>query len=335
MAIGSGLGGSIGIAAESVYGTYVAPTRWFEFDKEDLKKDKATFQGGGIAAGRFNELASRRVLTTTAGSGTADIEVANTGFGLLIAHLLGSSAAPVQQALTTAYLQTHILGDNFGKYMTVQKGVPDTTGTVRPYSFVGGKIVSANFSCGLQTTLMSTIEWDFNAASEAQGLAAPTYSAAGLAPFHGGQMNVKLGSFGAEASIVGVTNFDCKFERAMATDRYYASAAGAPATKLEPIMNDYVKITGNITADYVSKADLADRFAADSSTSLVVEWVGPIIAAANKQTFRIKLPAIFVDTDTPTIEGRDLVSNQYGFTAQYDGTNPLIQIEYMSTDTVI
>jgi len=77
---------------------------------------------------------------------------------------------------------------------------------------------------------------------------------------------VKIGAFGSEAAITGVRKVDIKFDRPQATDRYYFSNAGL---KSEPIENDYVKVTGTIDADYIDKTVWADRFAADSSTSLV------------------------------------------------------------------
>jgi hypothetical protein len=49
--------------------------------------------------------------------------------------------------LRPAYLQTHPLTDSTGKFFTLQEGVPDLTGTVRPQTFKGGKITSAEFSC--------------------------------------------------------------------------------------------------------------------------------------------------------------------------------------------
>lgn len=334
MAIGSGLAASIGLAAESTYGTYVAPTRFLEFDKEDLTQTKTTIQGGGLAAGRYTQLGSRRVLATTAGKGSIDLDVSNKKFGLLIAHLLGSAAAPVQQAATTAYLQTHTLGDTVGKYLTVQKGVPLTTGTVTPYSFLGGKIAAGSFSCAVNGTLKSSFDFDFKSVTTAQALAAPSYTT-GIAPFHGGQMTVKLGTYGAETEITGITKVDVKFERPLADDRYYAASTGSPATKNEPIMNDWVKISGSLTSDYVDKTTLADRFSADTSTALLIEWVGPTIAATYKETFRIKLPLIFLNTDTPGVDGPDIVNSTFAFSAQDDGTNPPITIEYMSTDTTI
>ena len=89
MAIASGLAAQIGVAAESTYGTYVAPTRFLEYNKADLKAKKNVVQGGGLAAGQVAQLGSRRVVTSVSVEGGFELEVANKGMGLLLAHLLG------------------------------------------------------------------------------------------------------------------------------------------------------------------------------------------------------------------------------------------------------
>lgn len=331
MAIGSGLAASIGFAAESTYGTYVAPTRFLEYIKADLKKKKNVVQGGGLAAGRIAQLGSRRVVTSESVEGGFELEVANKGMGLLLAHLLGSSATPVQQGATAAYLQAHTVGDNIGKSLTIQHGVPDLTGTVRPFTFKGCKLSGAEFSCKVGELLTMSLDVDGRQASEVETLVAASL-ATGVAPFHWAQMSVKLGTFGAEAAVSGVKGFSVKFDRGMASERFYAGAGGL---KAEPIMNDFLKVSGSIEVDLVNKADFADRFAADSATSLVIEFVGPLIASTYYQTFRIKVPMVFFDGDTPTVDGPDVTSGGYGFVAQLDGTNPLVSIDYISTDTTL
>lgn len=331
MAIGSGLAASIGFAAESTYGTYVAPTRFLEYIKADLKKKKNVVQGGGLAAGRIAQLGSRRVVTSESVEGGFELEVANKGMGLLLAHLLGSSATPVQQGATAAYLQAHTVGDNIGKSLTIQHGVPDLTGTVRPFTFKGCKLSGAEFSCKVGELLTMSLDVDGRQASEVETLVAASL-ATGVAPFHWAQMSVKLGTFGAEAAVSGVKGFSVKFDRGMASERFYAGAGGL---KAEPIMNDFLKVSGSIEVDLVNKADFADRFAADSATSLVIEFVGPLIASTYYQTFRIKLPMVFFDGDTPTVDGPDVTSGGYPFVAQLDGTNPLVSIDYISTDTTL
>ena len=336
MAVRSGLGSQIGFAAETTYGTYVAPTRFYEFASESLKKEAEFVQGGGLAAGRFAQSGSRRALTREFGSGNLELDVPNAKFGLLLAHLMGSSTTPVQQAATTAYLQTHAFADNFGFFLTGQKGVVDTsTGTVRPYSFLGGKINSMEFSCATGELLKSTVDFDFRQVVESQTLATATY-AAGLGNFafggtSGQGLSVKLGTYGSEVAVAGVTSVNCKIERPMKTDRASATAG----LKGEPIINDYANVSGTIEAEFYDKTYFADRFANNTSTSLVLEWLGPIIASTYAYTFRIKVPMVFFEGDTPQVDGPDVVGGSFGWTGKSDGTNPLVTIEYMSTDVAI
>lgn len=334
MAVRTGLAGSFGYGAESSYGTYAAPTRFHKVASASLSKNKNIAQGGGLAAGQLVMDGERRVLTAEDGTGSVpDLQVNTKGFGLLLAHIFGSSTTPVQQGASAAYLQTHALGDNVGKALSAQVGIPDTTGTVRPYTGLGGKLTSAEFKCGGPGEMLTvSTEWDFRQISEAQTLASPSYPT-GVKPFHFGQMTVKLGTQGAETSVDGVKGMSVKIERPHANDRFYAGNGGL---KSEALGNDYVKVTGTITADYLDKSVFADRFANDSSTSLVWEFVGATaIASTYYPTFRIKLPMIFLDGDTPTLDGPGVISGDFPFTALFDLTNAAISAEYQSSDTTL
>ncbi|MFB7285435.1 phage tail tube protein [Actinacidiphila glaucinigra] len=328
MAIGSGLGAQLGWAAESSYGTYVAPSKFVEFTKESLVLRKQTAQSAGIAAGRLLPMSARRVLTTRDAGGSVDLEVPNKAFGLVLAALLGGGGTPVQQAATAAYLQTHTLADTAGKSLTIQKGVPLTTGTVVDKTFVGCKIVSAEFSCEVSGMLTCTLEIDGKDCDEAQTLAVASYPA--MSPFHFGQMGLKLGTFNSEAAQDGVRKVSVKIERGMAVDRYYAGQNGL---KKEPISNDLVKISGSIEMDYVDTT-IDDLHTSDGGTSFVWEFLGPIIALTHKETFRVTLPVVKFDDAPPQVEGFGVVKPTFNFTSLFDGTN-LPKIEYMSTDTTL
>ncbi|MFE9098489.1 phage tail tube protein [Streptomyces sp. NPDC007264] len=325
MAIGSGLGAQLGIAAESAYGTFVAPTKFVEFTKESLALKKTTAQSAGIAAGRLLPLSSRRVVTQREASGSIDLEVTNKAMGLLLQALMGTSVTPVQQAATTAYLQTHTLADTAGKSLTIQKGVPLASGTVTDKTFLGCKVTSAEFSCEVGGMLMASYEFDAKDCDETQTLATASYP--DMSVFHFGQMALKTGTFGTEAARDGIRKVSVKIERPQAVDRFYAGQAGL---KKEPISNDQVKITGSIEMDYVDTT-LDDLFTSDGATSLVWEFVGPIIASTYAETFRITLPAVKLDEGPPTVDGFGVVKPTLNFTGLYDGTNQP-KIEYISTD---
>ncbi|MGW0795191.1 phage tail tube protein [Streptomyces sp. NPDC002692] len=328
MAIGSGLGAQLGIAAESSYGTYVAPTKFVEFTKEGVVLKKTTAQSAGIAAGRLLALDKRRVLTRREAQGSIDFEVTNKQMGLILQCLMGTTVTPVQQATTAAYLQTHTLASVAGKSLTIQKGVPLTTGVVTDKTFLGCKITSAEFSCEVGGMLMGSIDVDSKDCDETQTLAAASYPS--MSPFHFAQMSVKTGTYGAETALDGIRKMSCKIERPMDTERFYAGQAGV---KKEPIENDQVKISGSIESDYVATT-LDDLHTADGSTSLVWEFVGPLIASTFFETFRITLPAIRLDEGPPVVDGFGVVKPSFNYTGLFDGTNQP-KIEYMSTDITL
>jgi tail tube protein len=326
--IGSGLGSSFGLVPEVTYGTYVAPTRWIEGIAR-LRKTKNVVQGGGMAAGRLLQPGSRRVVTWKAGGGTFDADVSSVRMGHLFNGLMGGTVTPVQQGGTIAYLQTHALADPFGKFYTMQAAVPDLGGTARPYSFLGCQIDSAEFSCDLGGQLGATFQVSSRDVTDAQSLAAPSYPAANI--FHWAQGALKLGTFGAEAQVDAVRKVSVKIERPKHDGGPYMGNAGL---RSQGVLNNWAKITGTVEADFLDKTVFADRFAADTPISMVWEFVGPLIAGAFFETFRITLPQIFFDGDTPNAESPDVVKTSYPFTAQFDGTN-LATLAYISTDVTL
>ncbi|MER7967672.1 phage tail tube protein [Streptomyces sp. NPDC096080] len=328
MAIGSGLGAQLGLAPESAYGTFVAPTKFVEFTKESLALKKTTAQSAGIAAGRLLALSSRRVLTRREAQGSIELEVTNKGMGLLLQCLMGTSVTPVQQATSTAYLQTHTLATVAGKTLTIQKGVPLTTGVVTKKNFLGCKVTSGEFSCEVGGMLTGSFEIDGRDVEETSALATASYPA--MSPFHFMQMAVKTGTFGTETALDGIRKMSCKIERPQDAERFYAGQAGL---KKEPIENDQVKISGTIETDYVATT-LDDLHTTDGATSLVWEFVGPNIASTYFETFRVTLPAIRLDEGPPVVDGFGVVKPSFNYVGLYDGTNQP-KIEYLSTDSTL
>lgn len=330
MTVGSGIGGQVGIVAETTYGTYVAPTRFLPVTGSDLKKVKNTTDITPFGAGNLIKPSWGREVTTKGGGGSIDLPVVNKGMGLIIQALMGTTVTPVQQATSTAYLQTHTLADTAGKSLTAQVGVPNTAGTVNPYSFVGCKVMGGEFTLEVAKELTAKFDLDAQDVTEGETLAAASF-ATGLRPFVGTDVTAKIGTYGSEASVSGVTKATVKIDRSLGVERYYFGGAGL---KAEPIINGFAPITGTITADFVTKADWADRFRDDTEFSLVLEAVGSLIESTYYHTFRITIPGCRLDGDTPTLSGQEVVSGDFPFTALFDGTN-LPKIEIISTDTAV
>lgn len=331
MSVGSGIGGQCGLAKETTYGTYAAPTAFVPASKAAFQLVKNTVQASYVGAGRLMDLGSGRRVTTTAGKGTLDLDIYNTGFGLLLRALMGNSASTSEGGSPVAYLQTHTLGDTFGQSLTAQVGIPDTSGAVHPYTFLGAKVTDATFT--LESDKESTAEFNFDARQvvETQTLAAASYTTA-MRPYVGTDMAVLVGAtYGAEASVNGVRKVVLKVDRKLAIDRFYAGGAGLHD---EPIISDFADLSGTITADNVDKTVFADRFASDAGFSLRVDLTGLVISGSNNFRFSLILPQCFLDGDTPVLDGPGIVSGDFAYTAKFDGTN-LPRIEYMTTDATI
>jgi hypothetical protein len=236
----------------------------------------------------------------------------------------------VQQGATAAYLQTHNLADPFGKFFTMQAGVPDLGGTVRPYTLLGAQVTGLELSCQVGGGLSASWSVVGKDLSEGQTLAAPSYSSCN--EFHFAQASLKLGTFGAEATVDGVTAVSVSIQRPRHAGGPYMGNQGL---RSQGVINDWANISGTITADYLDKTVFADRFASDAPVSLVWEFVGPLIASTFFETFRVKMPMVFFDGATPTVEGPDVVSGSFPFKAQFDLTNPAVTVEYISTDLAL
>lgn len=333
MAVGAGIGGQIGYVSESVYGTYVAPTRFAAVRNAKLKKTPHRTQSTGLAAGQLVDELARWVETHKEAGGDVELDVTTRWMGHLLQAVMGTTVTPVQQGATLAYLQTHTLADVAGKSLTVQAGVPNTAGTVTPFTYLGSKVKSAEFECGVGDLLSLKLDLDSQDVTEAQTLAAASFPAS-FSPLHFGQSTVKLGATVAGAtSVTGVRKVTLKVDRGYADDRFYFGASGL---KAEPITNERVQVTGTVETDFTTKADWADRFRDNTSVALVWTFVGPQIdPAPHFATLEFQLPAIVLTDETPQLDGPDVVKPSFPFKALFDGTNAALTITYKSLDSTL
>jgi hypothetical protein len=334
MAIGSGLGSSFGFSAESAYGTYNAPTKFVRHKSASLQKTATRAQGQGIISGTYGEFLNQFVETVTGGMGTVGFDIQSKNMGLLFQTLMGTTVTPVQQGATTAYLQTHSFGDPFGKSLTMQVGLPQRGGTVTPATLKGCKVSKIDLSCGIDTVLSATATIDAQAYENTTTLASTSYTS-NVNVFHGGQLTVKLGTYGSEAAVSGVKNVALSIERAMDTSGYYAGATVA-GTKSEPVLNGVAKVSGSVTVDFINATDFHLRARDNSNTSLICTWVGPLIASTYYETFTVAIPAVIFPAPTSfDVADRNVLQNQFAFEARYDGTNPFAQVLITSAESAL
>jgi hypothetical protein len=320
--IAGGLGGAVGIAAETVYGTWVAPTRALEVHSSKLQEVPHIAQGTGLAYGRSVNLASRRVPMWFDATGSIDLEFLNSGMGLLLANIMGSSATLAAIGTTSAYRGTFNYGIPDGQnYLSIQNLVPDTAGTIRAESFHGCKIEKTTFTIDMQNPLMLNLTIDSQFRDEVPVAFTPSYTA-NTAIFTAFGMQFKAGARGSEAFIDGVKKFTLNIERGLKKDRIYVGGTH----KDEPTTNAITKINGTMDVDLLptNKAVLWDLVHSQTAVpSIVADFVGPAIGASGyNHELVLSANSVFIDSaGTPELDGPDIVTASLPFEVLTDSSN--------------
>jgi hypothetical protein len=180
MATGSGLSSSVGFAAETTYGVPVAATRFFEFDSESLQIKKTPIQGTGLRGGAYLAAASRRSTGTRTADGDVTMDVPSNGLGLLLSHMLGSTATATSIG-GGLYQQVHGVGTLNGRSLTTQivRAATDGDLTSAAFTYPGCKVTGWEFSVASSAELKLKLTLDArDEATASNSFASTTLSAA-------------------------------------------------------------------------------------------------------------------------------------------------------------
>lgn len=335
MALGSGLAVQFATAEEVAWGTAVTPNRFYEITSETLERKNRIIQSdgmGGSVALRPRR-GSRRVISGQEGVGTVNMEVATTGFGRWFKHMLWDGTPTVaQQGATAAYLHTYDLGDFdtatpvLPVGLTVQKGVPQTDGTVKPFTFPGSVVTGFDVSISVDQLLQLAVQLDSRTAETSTGLAAAAYTSTKLFHFAQGALKVDAASVAQVLSAAFSVKYDLK------TDSYYLGSAGY---KAKPVHQGWPDLGGTLTADFVDLTTFHDLFVADTAAELILEFIGDVIASTYYETLRITIPEVRFTGETPKVGGPGVVVQNVPFEGLWDGTLSGMTIEYLTTDTAV
>jgi len=326
LAIGSGLSSQFGFVAESVYGTAVTVTRFLEIQKESIKNDVGKWFSRGT---KDVVTRSSRTRTYSKGAkGDLEFEVMNKGFGLLFTHMLGTGAA-VQVGGTTEYKHTitpDISTGKTGMMATMQVGRPSVDATVQPFTYKGCKITEFEFTSELDGPLMLKVTIDAQSETTGTALATASYPTdpASFIFIDGALTIGGATSYVKSIKVAGKWSLD--------TERRFL---GAITTKKEPIANGELEITGELGMEFESLTEYA-KFVAGTQSALVLTWsFGTITGAANPYKLVMTIPVVEYTGETPNVESSEVLMQNLPFKALYDGTLPIIKLEYHTSDSAL
>ena len=326
MAYGTGLDGSIGFGTETTWGTAVTPTKFLPLTSEAIKyRPKRAFSTGlrGGAAPMASS-SSYRTLWADAG-GPFTVDVTNKSMGIPFKAMLGSSASTNSGA---AYTWTYTMGTTLPSF-TTQVGRASTDGTVNKFTYAGCKITDWELS--LDTSALFSLTATLDAKSEASatsGLTSPSYASA-LETFAFIDSNV-LTLDGS--TVAAVNKITIKGQNPLAAERVFLGNSGA---KAEQVVNGWRAITGTIEADFTSKAALYDSFVSKTELSMIFTLTSSTVipTTATPYSCSFSIPALYLEGETPSTSGPDVLRMSIPFVAFYDDTNSPITITYVTADT--
>lgn len=343
MSVGSGLSTQVMIGEEATVGTAVTPSRGYEVHSVTPTHNTITAVSSGLRAASLGHRARNRAKVGVDAQLTVPTTVFSQDAGLWLKHALGSATA-TQIDTSDTYRQIHLPDDLTGLGLTVQVGLAQTDGTVRPYTYRGCKITSWELACQMDQLLEATWTLDAWAWDTSTSLVAASYTDNDtLEEYHWGLLSATIGGTVATASgrttitsgtaLSGLRGIDLKGTNTLRTNRRLAGGSGVKSEQLE---NDFRSYTGDLDLEFADRTQVLDL--ADDNTSTALQFVFTGVNKdddSNAPTLRITYPAVKFESAAPSAGGPDMVDGKASFTAYEDdsGDHPLIQIEYESIDS--
>ncbi|HEY3434967.1 MAG TPA: phage tail tube protein [Solirubrobacterales bacterium] len=335
---------SIGLAAESTYGTGVTPTRFLEFLSEGLDANIEFSQGEGMRVGSRVPRADRRDIAKFAPGGPIELEACTSGLGLLLNAAFGAQTNTLVPT-STAYQQVHTPTntDPLNSY-TIQKGIPPVGGgATLAHTFVGAVCDSIEFSADAGDIVKIVTEWLAKDILTATAYAAPSYPA-NLRLFtfvHGGifinngtltvPTTTALGSITGSA-LANINKFSVKWSNNLDTQGFNLGGAGKRSRKN---VVGAGSVEGSVTAEF-SDATLRDAYLANSNLSMVLTFTRPeVINASVYPVLQIIIPAVRLEGELPKSNAGGVITQSINFTGLDNLTNAPIYVVYRTADTAL
>lgn len=338
---GSGIGSSFGTKVETTYGTFAAPSaRWTPVESCEIKRRPVYVKGNGLRGSDVRSK-SERALTNQDAGGTIKSEVYYNAMGQLFGSLMGDLAATPTVVGTTGQQYTLAWSSTvFGQSFSIQQGIPDTAQTVHNWQTMGCKVTDAQFECSPGSALMST--WTVDAQDHfesATSIATPTEPSD---PYYSwANMVVKIGAFGSETKVDGVSKWTGTFKRALDDKRFNAGNLTTNpnvsyAIKDEQLTNGFSDIGGTLDTEYLNDALFENYFQTETPFSLIVAFTSTIDAGtATPYSISFNFPCCYFIGDDPTIAGPQIVKPSMPFEVWNDGTHAPATITIVGTDTTL
>lgn len=287
MTIKSGIAAQLGIVAESTYGTFVAPTRFYPLISESITEEIDRLESEGIVTGRRLLQSSQWAAGNVTVSGDIQTELYQQGMGALLKQCFGG----VVTAGAGPYTHTLTPGSLDDDSMSVQVGVPDIAGTVQPFSFAGVKVNEWELSIDAGGLVMLSTSVVGQSLVTSVALATATFGTGAATPF-----TFKHASATIAAGAANIKKLSLKGSNGLDADRRFIGSA-LISQPLEAELREY---TGSVDLEFTSLTQM-NQFRNASEVALVAT-----ITAGATASLVITTNVRF-DGSIPEVDGRGIV----------------------------
>lgn len=325
---------TFGIGTESVYGTAVAPTKFFEITKESIKGNYSRQQAAALSAA-FVDRSDRFAIAKKGASGSVDIEVLTKGFGNWLRFMMGTevTTGPTE---TNAYTHVGTIGSLVGDNFTAQVGRAGVDGVLKPWTYEGGKVTDFSFQNQVDQTLSCSIGMDFEQESNPDSPTGVYVLAAATLPANAEVLSWQGGQISIAGVASDISEFSCKCDNAQNVDRFFINSA---AFKKEPNQDGKRAITWSFKTPYVDNGFWKKVSAATASgayATITAKWTGlTLLGTTIYPSLQIDIPVARFDEGGPTVDGPGMLDQTFTGVGLYDGTTSAMTVTYTSGDVTV
>lgn len=265
------MAGQIGHKSEASWGTAVTVDTFVPVLSANLTIDEGYIRSEGIRAGRRTRNPARLGRRTIGGN--VELELPNTSVAALLKHLFGA----VSTTGAGPYTHTYTPGAHASKSLTVQTGIEDAGGTVRPFTASGAKINGWTISAAIGE--LARLSYEFSAKDVTTGTALATASYASTTPFSFVDASVSVNG----SAVASANAFTLTASKGLRADRH---VLGSRLIR-EQLEQERFEFITEITADFddltlFALAEAATQVASvitlsNGTESLVITCSGQVV----------------------------------------------------------
>ena len=306
----------LGVVDEVTYGTFVAPTRFFEYDSENIAESYGRTEGDPLRRGSAFLRDDRFTPYFAGAAGSVNMAVLTKGFGFWLKHMLGTVGTTGSGPYTHTGIEGSLVGDSF----TLQVNRPfNPSGTDQAFAYTGGKVTEWTLSNSVDANLMLELALDFMQVDTAQALATASYpTAMDNLTWAGGVVTIGGSAYDiTEISVAGNNGYDVERRQIRGS-----------TNKKEPTASRR-EVTWSISADFDSMTQRNRAAAATRAGALAA------ITAAwtfGTSSLTVSIPAARFDEWSGATEGTDAISQSLSGVGRYNGSASPVSIAYVTAD---